>query len=52
MGAFGRELERHFGGTIHDVRTWNNNKLKRLKTIEELLQETFIPEKRKQEEIG
>jgi hypothetical protein len=26
MGAFGRELQAHFGGTKHDVRTWGNSK--------------------------
>lgn len=40
MGAFGQTLQRHFGGTKHDVRTWDsNNKPKTKPTKKELEEE-------------
>lgn len=27
MGAFGELLDRHFGGTIHDVKTWGKRSI-------------------------
>ena len=32
MGAFGEELDRHFGGSIHDVRTWGTPRKRPLVT--------------------
>lgn len=40
MGAFGRDLQRHFGGTKYDVSTWKTS-IKLEKTQEEIIEENI-----------